>query len=631
MFRFSCRPKKALIIGIDGTSPESIQRFIDQDRLPNLKELLERGVSANALPVLPTHTPVNWATLATGAWPGTHGITGFSIHHRGEPLNVVHSGFDTKEIQAEFLWNAAERAGKKSIVMKWAGPTFPVTLKKGIQVDGCFCVSCIHEITGPKLYSSEKTPQSVKISLNPSSGWKKIPCCSLTPLESELNIDGQIHNESDNSSQRTINVSAKLHLLFVDSDGKHYDRLIVSRTKNVEDQIGILKVGQWSKWVEINFRGEGFSAVGTLRLKLLELSDSSTKIFCSQIMPTSGWTYPEEIAAELTKNVGPFLQRPGYYQYPYTYGGWAGRQTLMEEMEYQHDWFARATGYLLDKHDWDLFFMQTHAGDYIFDHLVKDAEPLTSASKEESNKCIELIGKTFEQVDKMIGRILSHVSIEETLIAVVSDHGVIGYPSHISARSIVRDLLIENNLLFYKDEKGRPRGPGSKPEQGRSNIDWKRTKAQVQDTIFINLNVKGREPNGVVEPHDFLKTRDEIIQALLNYKDPKLGICPFSLVLRSEDARILGLYGDRIGDIVYTVREGTLSGEGHGVQLPTAKYGMSSLRALFILAGPGIKKSYKLKQTVWLTDLAPTVAYLMGIPSPRQADGSVLYEAFEEI
>jgi predicted AlkP superfamily phosphohydrolase/phosphomutase len=303
----------------------------------------------------------------------------------------------------------------------------------------------------------------------------------------------------------------------------------------------------------------------------------------------------------------------------------------MEEMQYQHDWFARATGYLLDKYDWDLFFMQTHAGDYMFDHLGEYADPLTSPDIEESEKCIELIGRTYEQVDKMIGRILDHVPLEETLVTVVSDHGVIGYHSHISVNTIIRDILVKNNMLFYKDEKGRPMESGSKPEQGKDQVDWSRTKAQVHDSIYINLNVKDREPNGVVDPGEYEKTRDKIIDALLNYKDPKLGVCPFSLVLRSEDARIIGLYGNRIGDIIFTLREGGISAGGHGVQLPTTKYGMSSLRALFVMAGPGLKRDYKLKRTVWLTDIAPTIAYLNDIPPPRQAEGAILYEVLEEI
>ena len=61
-------PKKTLIIGVDGASPESVEKFIIEGKLPNIKALMEKGVFAKALPVLPTHTPVNWTTI--GQDPG---------------------------------------------------------------------------------------------------------------------------------------------------------------------------------------------------------------------------------------------------------------------------------------------------------------------------------------------------------------------------------------------------------------------------------------------------------------------------------------------------------------------------------------------------------------------------------
>lgn len=43
-----------------------------------------------------------------------------------------------------------------------------------------------------------------------------------------------------------------------------------------------------------------------------------------------------------------------------------------------------------------------------------------------------------------------------------------------------------------------------------------------------------------------------------------------------------------------------------------------------------MKRNYELKRTVWLADVAPTIAYPMDIPPPRRADEAVLYGALEE-
>ena len=44
--------------------------------------------------------------------------------------------------------------------------------------------------------------------------------------------------------------------------------------------------------------------------------------------------------------------------------------------------------------------------------------------------------------------------------------------------------------------------------------------------------------------------------------------------------------------------------------------------------GPGIKKGFRIKEKVELIDLAPTLTYILKIPEPKNAQGSVLHEIF---
>ena len=55
---------------------------------------------------------------------------------------------------------------------------------------------------------------------------------------------------------------------------------------------------------------------------------------------------------------------------------------------------------------------------------------------------------------------------------------------------------------------------------------------------------------------------DQIVEAFYDYEEPETKRRPFSLVLKREDARILGLHGPRIGDIVYALN--TQYGHEHG-------------------------------------------------------------------
>ena len=57
---------------------------------------------------------------------------------------------------------------------------------------------------------------------------------------------------------------------------------------------------------------------------------------------------------------------------------------------------------------------------------------------------------------------------------------------------------------------------------------------------------------------------------------------------------------------------------------------MGGLKGLFVLNGPGIKKGARLQRTVHLTDLVPTLCYLLDLPVPEHTEGAVIYQAFQD-
>ena len=68
----------------------------------------------------------------------------------------------------------------------------------------------------------------------------------------------------------------------------------------------------------------------------------------------------------------------------------------------------------------------------------------------------------------------------------------------------------------------------------------------------------------------------------------------------------------------------------HGTQLPSARLGIGAQHATFVLNGPGVRRGVHLEGQVRQVDVAPTLAYILGIPVPRGAEGGVVYEALEE-
>jgi len=599
------RPKKMILIGVDAAVPEIIELWIKKGKLPHLARLMEKGVFGKILPPFPPVTAPNWASIVTGNWMGTHGITGYFVHHAGDPLNKIRTGFDTRECNSEFLWDAAERVGMKSILMKYP-VSWPPTIKEGIQVDGCGPNSCdeFHEISDENIFSVKIEPLATNIKLTPAKNWVDAPKSKSTPLEAKV-------------SYYTYRGKGKvLRMLIIDSHGSGYDKVILSKSKELKENIGTLTVGEWSSWLFENFETADGVREGTVRFKLfsLEKDASELRLYATQIFPTQGFTYPDHIASELIKKIGPFVQRPGWPKIPLF-----DDEIFLEQIEYQNTWMAEASCHLMENYDWQLYFMQTHCCDYAQHRYLSKADPVTCCDPQSAKTAMTNLERVYKSVDNMTGKILTQAD-EDTLVVLVSDHGAkasIGQPPLLN-------ILEKAGLLVFKEE------PATRElriaTMGTFQIDWKKTKAYPRDAAYIYVNLRGRDPDGIVEPgREYEEVRERIIEALCDYKDPKTGHRVFSLVLRKEDTKVLGLYGDGVGDVVFALR--VEYGHEHGQQLPPGNYGIGSISSVFMMSGPGVKKNYQMQSHRWLTDVAPTISYLLDIPVPKDTEGGVMYDA----
>ena len=80
--------QKLLFIGVDQAIPYLLKKFLDDESLPNISNLVNNGVIGEALSCPPCDTPTNWATIATGATTSVHGATSFYMHIPGEPFEL---------------------------------------------------------------------------------------------------------------------------------------------------------------------------------------------------------------------------------------------------------------------------------------------------------------------------------------------------------------------------------------------------------------------------------------------------------------------------------------------------------------------------------------------------------------
>ena len=99
--------KKIMVLGVDGMDARITKHLMDEGKMPNVKKFVDRGSCREDLHLLgaiPTITPPCWTTLATGAYPGTHGITCY-WRQSPESLDAVVYNMDSRNCEAEQIWN----------------------------------------------------------------------------------------------------------------------------------------------------------------------------------------------------------------------------------------------------------------------------------------------------------------------------------------------------------------------------------------------------------------------------------------------------------------------------------------------------------------------------------------------
>jgi predicted AlkP superfamily phosphohydrolase/phosphomutase len=189
-------PKKVAVIGLDCAIFSLVEKHVREGKLPTFKKLFDNGtVAVNCLCPYPTITPPNWASIATGAWPGTHCVTDFHVHQPGTtPSNInIVQAFSSERVKAEFVWDAADKAGKKCIVVNYPG-SWPPKMKNGIIVGGAGMTAGDfrdglpfmehHEmICADMLVTTGIYPNAIKGSFKPATGWSNLPGGIEDPLE----------------------------------------------------------------------------------------------------------------------------------------------------------------------------------------------------------------------------------------------------------------------------------------------------------------------------------------------------------------------------------------------------------------------------------------------------------------
>ncbi len=114
-------------------------------------------------------------------------------------------------------------------------------------------------------------------------------------------------------------------------------------------------------------------------------------------------------------------------------------------------------------------------------------------------------------VDRRVGELLAQCS-DETAVLVVSDHGA----RPLMGGICINEWLIKEGYLTLKETPSEPKS------LDEIEVDWSRTKAWGAGGYYgrIFLNVKGREPQGVIPIAEYEKERSQLAEKIATIPDP---------------------------------------------------------------------------------------------------------------
>ena len=674
---------KILILGVDGMEPSLTKKYMDEGKLPNIKKFVEKGTCREDLVMLgamPTITPPLWTTLATGAYPETHGITCFWRQSK-EHLDEIVYAFDSIGCKAEQLWNVFAEAGKKTLVWHWPGASWPPSsdnpnlmvvdgtqpasvsmgsslrdMEQYIHADGTIqetviaqgenhdngagcIITDLDDMADAPAATSDKSVKALE-ALDKALNRKKVTAVMRTldegdfgtklgdtttrvPLKEAKNWP----NAKEGSKEFPITLAggAKRWVCLVEPNEEGiFDTVKIYKRKKDEEPLAVVKNNTLVKDIidTVPYKDGETHVNRSVRVFNMAEDGSSVELWVSSALDIDNGDalfHPKRFYKDITENVD--LVQPVMI----TLGGreQVVREIMQPSWEVYTQWQADCLKYAIEKQDVEVVFSHLHNIDnmaHVFWNwsVERDYEPglNTEAYK-------QFIENAYLDTDKYIGNFLPLLD-EGWTIFVVSDHGLLVTeelpPTLGDPFGVNAGVMSElGYTVLKKDADGNE----------LAEIDWGKTRAVATRGNHIWINLKGRDATGIVDPADKYELERQIISDLYNYRDAKTGKRVVSIALRNKDAAVIGMSGDEFGDIIYFLEEGY--NRVHGDSLSTFKgCNDTSVSPIFMSAGKGLKEGHYTNRVIRQVDFAATIAYLGGVRMPAQCEGAPVYQILEE-
>jgi predicted AlkP superfamily phosphohydrolase/phosphomutase len=323
------------------------------------------------------------------------------------------------------------------------------------------------------------------------------------------------------------------------------------------------------------------------------------------------FTNPPELSHEIRQLVG---------HYPVDVQGFRtdNKARLRDEIFAMSRTQFQVVRHLLTTKEWDYFHFVDIGLDRVHHGFWKYHDP-QHILHEPGSPYQNTVHDYYRHIDEEIGRVLE-LLLDDTIVLVVSDHGA----QRLDGGFCVNEWLVREGLLVLKGY------PNEVTPFSKLDVDWEKTKVWSEGGYYarVFLNVKGREPSGVIDPAGYDSFRDEI-KAKFEATVDRAGKPLATLVFKPQEiyhnvrnvapdliVHFGGLYWRSIGGVgyptIHVLENDTGPDDCNHAQLGS-----------FILAAPSSPLHGEVTGA-HLLDIAPTLLELGGYEIPSAMQGRSL-------
>ena len=660
--------QKLVIIGFDGMDPDLVRRYMAEGRLPNMAKLAAEGGLTDLATSHSPESPTAWASFATGVQAGKHNIYDFLV--RDLETYIPDLGM-VKRTPPKFLFGYVPRS-KPKVESTRGGTSFWVTAgQSGIR-------SSI--LTVPVTFPPEEVPNGELLSGLPlpdirgTMGTFYYFATDLSRYEEGNTEMGGIlkrlifeNNVANTELIGPPNPIIKQQLAAIrdkarsegraPSDAERTEIAELEATEDIRVPVKIhwtrtgdpsatidiqgesikLRPGEWSRWIDLDFRINFFVRVkGMAQLHLVD-AGQELKLYVSPVnwkpdAPPVPMSYPDDFAEELYDRLGPF-RTLGWAEATWPLReGRMDEQTFMDDLGRAFDDRANVILNRLDAKNWDLLVGVIEATDrvqHMFWRLEDPTHPMYDATL--VPQFGDAIRRIYERSDAFVGEVMKRLEPGTTLL-IVSDHGFHSWRKSVNMNT----WLVQQGYMAVQGQQ-----PGEKKLDDLfgggefwENVDWSRTKAYAMGLGQIYFNLRGREGKGIVSPgQEYQQLASDLSARLMTMTDPEDG-SPIVRAVYKRDDVYNGEYLNNASDLQVGFHDGyrvswqtTLGGSPQGIVYPNKDKWSGDHGGYDFASTAGVLISNRRLSggPTRIIDIAPTVLKHFGIAIPGAIDGKALY------